>query len=247
MKGMIKMIMVKTLFILMTMVAACAGCVSYPFIDDSIAKLDANSVDVTTRFKLPEVPPRPIEPQTADALVGDWMTGFHNVVYRDIIKDGEIHDYGEKYKGVGEVYGFNANGSCGHNDILQRGDWLVQMKKYGTWSYDSGVLTLHYKKVDFGVQIYTGKAEGPLKENVVKEIDETVTKRVEWFAYNEIAINDNDEIPPPQSGSRESVKVGAYGVKTKREIKVMSMKDDRETGTVSETIYPPMRFKKKEK
>ena len=70
---------VRTMFMLITLIIVCAGCVSYPFIDDSIAKLEATPVDVTLRFKLPEVPPRPIEPQTADALVGDWMTGFHNV------------------------------------------------------------------------------------------------------------------------------------------------------------------------
>ena len=237
----------RILFTLMTLVVVCAGCVSYPYIDDSIAKLDANPVDVATRFKLPEAPSYPIAPQTADALVGDWMTGFHNVVYRDIVEEGEIHDYGETYKGVGEVYRFNADGSCDYNDIYQHGGMLLQIKKHGTWSYDLGMLILHYKKLNIEIQIFGMKADGPHKEECTKEIDETVTKRVEWFAFNEIAIKDNGETPPLRTGSRESVKVDAYGVKTSREIKVMGMKDGRETGTVSETICPPMHFKKKEK
>ena len=242
------MIMMKTLFVMLALGVICVGCVSYPFIDDSIAKLDANPVPVKARFDLPETPPLPIAPQNANMLVGDWMTGFHQLACRDIGQDGIIHDYDRKYKGVGEVYAFNADGSYAHNDILQWGGLLIQLKTYGTWAYDSGVLKLHQKNMDIETQDHNAKARGALnwKSNIIKELNQTATRRVEWFAYNEIAIKYNDETSPPQTGSREVVHVDAHGVRIKREIKVLGVKEGREVGTVEETISPPMHFKKKE-
>ena len=217
------MTVTRLLYVSISLGFVCTGCVSFPFIDDSLAKLDANPVDVTTRFNLPQTPPLPIEPQTADMLVGDWMTGFHNVVCRKVNEDGEIYNYEENYKGVAEVYGFEANGNFAHNDIGQLYGLLLQIRKSGTWSYDSGVLTLHFTKGVVKHQNFAAKSRGELNWSGETElkIDYTDTYRIEWFAYDEIAIHNCDETPPPQNGSRESVKVDAYGVKQKREIKVV--------------------------
>jgi len=240
----------KTMICVAALGSACFGCVSYPFIDESIAKLDANPVPIIQRFNLPEVPLLPIAPQSADLLVGDWMTGFQKLVCREVGQDGLIHDFPENHKNAGEVYGFNVDGSYGHNDIYQWGAMLMQLKKFGKWSYDSGVLTLKCEKMRMRVQDFLAKEAGapnwdqefPLTMN-----EPTITTyRVDWYAYNEIAITANDETPPPLTGSREDVRVDVQGVRTKREIKVLGMREGRETGTVEETTYPPMRFKKKE-
>ena len=45
---------------------------------------------------------------------------------------------------------------------------------------------------------------------------------------------------------RKVVTVDDYGVKTEREITVSGIKDGKEIGTVSESVYPPMHFRKKQ-
>lgn len=141
----------RILFTLMTLVVGCAGCVSYPYIDDSIAKLDANPVDVATRFKLPEASSYPIAPQTADALVGDWGTELLRPVCHSVgivsghDIDNEIYNYDEKYMGVTQDYTFKTDGSFCHNEGLQESLTTSILIRLGTWSYNSGILTLHYK------------------------------------------------------------------------------------------------------
>ena len=240
----------KTFCSMLALGAACSGCVNYPFIDESIAKLDANPVPVIQRFNLPETPPLKIAPQNADMLVGDWMTGYQKLSWREIGQDGLIHDF-EDHKNAGEVYGFWADGSCGHNYIYRVGAWLTQMKTYGKWSYDSGVLTLTWESGKFRLQVFSAKEKGvpnwdhevplPMNEPRIE------TYRVDWFARNEIALTRNDETSPRLTGSRKDVRVDAYGVRAEREIEVLAMREGRETGTVKETIYPPMHFKKKGK
>ena len=226
--------------------AFCGGCASYPFIDDSMAQLDATPVSVGTRFNLPVTPRLPIAAQSSEMLVGDWLTGFQQLVCRDVGQDGIVHNHDRKYKGCAQVYAFNADGSCAHNDILQWGGLLLQLKKYGTWSYDSGMLTLHYTKMELETQNHTAKSMGVAnwKENSSRELDETVTCRVEWFAHDEIAIKTDDENDSPRTGTRKSVNIDEHGVRYEREIQVLGVKDGRETGIVSETIYPPMHLKK---
>lgn len=247
---MLKVTMMKAFSTLMTLAVACAGCVSYPFIDDSIAKLDATPVNVAAKFKLPETPPQLIEPQAAEKLVGTWSTGVQHSFWRHISESGTITDVDAAVGGsiIGEVYVFSANGDVCHTDVRQvLGVVLLTFKDFGTWTYKSGELTLRYKKREGNTQDLVAKVNGAsnYESAFTEKIDMVETCRVEWFANNEIAIMRNDKKQSSQSDTeRTIIKVDAYGVRTEREIKVMDMRDGRETGSVSEKIYPPMHFKK---
>ena len=131
---------------------------------------------------------------------------------------------------------------------LLGGTQLLTVKKSGTWLYEAGMLTLHCKKVKVTNADFLAKQLGSSnwKSTVFdRECDDMLTRHVEWFADNEITIKEDAEIILPQTGSRKEIKVDAYGVKTEREIKVMGVEQGRETGMVSETVDPPMHFKKK--
>ena len=237
----------------------CIGCVSYPIVDEAITKLDANPVSIAKRFGLPETPPLKLEPQPAELLVGEWRTGLLRPVRRSIgivdnivssseiyNNDSGIYDYGEAYMGVAQDYTFKADGSFCHNDGVQESLTSSVLTKSGTWSYDAGILTLHYKKVTNEFENHYLKAIGEpnWKRDVTREINETVTCRVEWFTHSDISITAVEQKPSPRSGPRETIKVDAYGVKTKRTILVYGLKEGKEIGTVTETIYPPMHLKK---
>lgn len=237
-----------TLAVLITCGVICAGCVSYPIIDEAIANLDANPVPIARRFNLPETPPLVLAPQSAELLIGEWHTGLLRPLCRSIgiVSSDEIYNYDENYKGVAQDYTFMADGSFYHYDSVQESATATILKKSGTWSYDSGVLTLHCTKEDLEFENHYLKSIGDSnwKRNTTIAINETVICRVEWFAHNEIVITAVEEKPSPQLGSRENIKVDGYGVKTKRIILVFGMKEGREAGTVSETVYPPMHLKK---
>lgn len=244
--------MMKSVAAILILCVVCIGCVSYPIVDEAIASLDATPVSIAKRFGLPETPPFALEPQSAELLVGDWGTELLRPVCRsigivsDYDIDNGIYNYDEKYMGVAQDYTFKPDGSFCHNEGLQESLTTSILTRSGTWSYDSGILTLHYKKETKEFKNHYLKAQGEpnWKRDVTREINETVTCRVEWFAHNEISITEIEEKPSTQSGSRETIKVDAYGVKTKRTILVLGSKEGREIGTVSEIVYPPMRLKK---
>ena len=249
----------KSVTTILILCVVCIGCVSYPIVDEAITKLDANPVSIAKRFGLPETPPLKLEPQPAELLVGEWRTGllrpacrsmgiFDSIVSSSEIynNDSGIYDYDEKYMGVAQDYTFKADGSFCHTDGVQESVSRSILTRLGTWSYDSGILTLHYKKEtkEFENHYLKAQREPNWKRDVTREINETVTCRVEWFAHNEISITEIEEKSSPQSGSRETIKVDAYGVKTKRTILVYGLKEGKEIGTVRETVYPPMHLKK---
>lgn len=246
----------KTFAAIMMSGIVCGGCASYPFIDDSIAQLDANPAPVATRFNLPEVPQLPIAPQSSEMLAGSWDTGAWRLFCRDIEQAGTIYKHVDSYKGVSQNYSFNSDGCCHHLDVLQNGPIIWELRKHGKWSYDSGRLTVRSTKMELDTKniFFKNKGISDWKSHVERDIDETVPYRVDWFAHDEIALTVEDEKQShltvenfdtyERLATRKSVKVDAYGVKTKREIKVAGTKDGRETGVVSETVYPPMHLKK---
>lgn len=77
----------------LTICAICAGCVNSPFINESIAKLNANPVPSISRFGLPSAPPLPIAVQSADMLEGAWETGIMHPCHRSVGHDGTITDF----------------------------------------------------------------------------------------------------------------------------------------------------------
>ena len=222
-----------------------AGCMSAPFIDESIAKLDADPVPIEAKFDLKDTPS--IASQPASRLVGDWRTGLLRPVRRFIGFDGSVYKYDDGYNGLAHDYTFNDDGSLMHYDCTQEGVMTFVLKKTGTWTYDSGVLTLHYVKEEKESQNHFAKSRGePNWQSVsTKELDETVVCRVEWLSGNEIVLKDDEKGKgTSQPSFRESVKVDAKGVKTRREICVYGMREGREVGTVMEIISPPIRLKK---
>ena len=226
----------------------CIGCAGDPFIDASIAKLDAKPVQIAERFKLPEVPPLPISPQPADMLVGAWETGIQHPVHRNVGKDGQIHDLdklGRYFQDVWQAYGFNEDGTFLYLEKNRIGTFIVNTKITGAWLYDEGKLTLHetnYSNESIESLAFPGFASTTV-------IDRLTICRVDWYAHDEISIvrEGDSDISEKQTNRHKTVAFDEYGVKTERVCETSGSKDGRETGVVSEEIHPPMHFWKKAK
>ena len=246
--------MMKQLFVTLTLSAAGAGCVSSPFIDESIAMLDANPVPAVSRFGLPSMPPIPISAQPAEMLEGAWYTGVQHPCHRHIGETGALQDFdkpGKYWHHLWEGYGFDADGTMFYQKTQGMGTSVITTKERGSWYYEADKLILDIRKIETETSDAALKALGiqGAEHSFASDVNYSRTLRVVWYAHDEIAIIAEKVQSLPFVGSRRTRKVETvddYGVKTEREIAVSGMKDGREIGTVSETVYPPMHFRRRE-
>ena len=231
-----------------------AGCVSDPFIADSLEKLDESRTSAISRFNLPETHVLPIEPLSAIALTGGWESGRQHPCHRFIGRKGLLTDLDADknrrnayYHDTYQNYGFDADGKYFHQDTWRMGTCVNSVKEWGRWTYDenSGMLTLHKTKNESEYSDIGLKALGlpNWRSHTAHNLDVVVKYRVVWFAHNEITIEQEVQSHRPPN-SRDTVMIDDNGVRTERSITVTGMKDGKEVGTVSEIIYPPLRFKK---
>lgn len=246
--------MMKQLFVILTLAAACVGCVSSPFIDECIAMLDAQPVSAVSRFGLPSMPPIPISDQTAEMLEGAWYTEVQHPCHRHIGETGVLQDFdkpGKYWHHLWEGYGFDADGTMFYQKTQGLGTSVITTKERGSWHYEAGKLTLDIRKIEMKTSDAALKDMGihGAEYTSTSDVNCSRTLRVVWYAHDEIAlIAEKVQSLPSVSSShgRKEVTVDSYGVRTEREIAVSGMKDGREIGTVSETVYPPMHFRRRE-
>lgn len=244
----------KQLLAILALGTACVGCVSSPFIDESIAMLDANHVPAVARFGLPSTPPIPISVQSAEMLEGAWHTGVLHPCHRYVGVTGVLQDFdkpGKYWHHLWEGYGFDADGTMFHQKTEGTGTLVITTKERGSWHYEAGKLTLDIRKIELETSDAALKAMGiqGAEHSSTSDVNCSRTLQVIWYAHDEIAVIAEETQSLPFVGSSRTRKVETvddYGVKTEREIAVSGMKDGREIGTVSETVYPPIHFKRKE-
>ena len=244
----------KQLLATLALCAACSGCVTAPYIDESIAMLDTNPVPAVSRFGLPSMPPIPISAQPAEMLEGAWNTEIQHPCHRHIGETGVLQNFdkpGKYWHHLWEGYGFNSDGTMVYQKTQGMGTMVISTKERGSWHYAAGKLTLDIRKVETRTSDATLKAMGiqGAEQSFISDVNCSRTLRVVWYAHDEIAIiaeESQTSSSVDSSQKRKEVTVDDYGVKTEREIAVSGMKDGREIGTVSETVYPPMHFRRKE-
>ena len=243
-----KMIMPKTLFTLMTMVVVCAGCVSDPFIAESIVKLDS----APGFCKLPEGFSKDVQVLPKEKLLGEWNSGIVEMASRHIDGHG-IYDSGTHIENKQYVF-FDDDSYIMANShgVISKGRYgeilgevsYISLQSRGKWSYENGLLTLNTQyynlEVKAGEKLISKKSESCNRTNVFK---------VKCYANGDISI---DEANPQHDSSnsesnRKLVSIDKYGVKTERTIKVTGMRDGKEIGVIDEKIVPPMRFKREKK
>ena len=215
-----------------------AGCVSDPFIDDSIAYYDANPL--AAKFNLKVVSAEPIRPLSAEALVGAWLA-----IYTEYLRVEDGHEaslMNNQSAPCVDGWKFEADGSYKkwhtkvNGGIGAMGVWTTSYSndEYGRWSYNEGVLTLNREK-----------GESTTKQGdrtISRSSDENRTTRqvpVVWYANNEIVLKDQGDIDLNSNtleikGYRTTVNYDKSGVKTFRMIHVTGVRDGRETGAVFE-------------
>ena len=231
----------------MALCAACVGCMSDPYIDESIAKLDKHPM----HCKLPDCASVSMEPFHKEKLIGEWNSGVVEAPCRHVDGNG-VYDSGWLLNT--REYGFFSDGSFygvdgSHNTVKGRhyGEYLGSyghlLKYRGKWSYDDAVLTLNtlYYELEitsgFDRKVVSRKTESCNKVN---------TFIVTCYDNGEIAIEERDPKvnSSPSSGDRELVTIDNQGVRTERTVKVTGIRDGKEVGVVDEKIIPPMRFKR---
>ncbi len=223
--------------------ALAAGCVSSPFIDESIAKLDANPL--AAKFAQPTTAREVIRPLTADALVGGWVS-IYTSYWRaeDGRPDNPINN--QSFPHV-DSYKFSADGRYTKSTAaVVAGFGVVSSNtdtEYGRWSYQDGVLTLNRERGEStmkrGEQVISRKSD---------ENGSTTRMLVEWHADNIFVLKDESALdanllPQVGNGYKTSVKIDKDGVKTIRMVHVTGARDGRETGEVFE-IATSVRFEK---
>lgn len=232
---------IKTLSVIAALGAACVGCVSDPYIDEGIAKLDR----IPKQCKLPECY-KVVEPFPKEKLLGEWFSNAVTAKSRRIDCNG-IYETDCAHIQAKEFGFFD---DCSYymvyiNSFVINGEYKgVTLKCMGGWVYDKGVLMLNAKKYD--LKIWEG-FERKVKSCETKTCNRMNTFNVVCYENGEMAIN---EIEPKDSnsqseGEREVVTIDNRGVKTERTIKVTGMRGGREVGTIDEKIVPPMRLRRK--
>ena len=230
----------------LTICAVCAGCISDPFIDDCLYRLDDNPL--SAEFELPPVPPTPVQPLAEEALVGEWGAVFAPYCR---FEDGTHGPLNQISWIQSENYDFRADGGYHKVQVIAQG-WAPSSTitstndEHGHWLYENGILTLDIERREI-----TTKHNG-------KEIDrrlylerEKRNCQVEWFADDELSIKDenfdNLLTLPHSNNSRTEVRFDKFGVKTVRIVCVTGMRDGKECGSVIELVYPPVHYKKAKK
>lgn len=228
----------------LTLGVVCVGCVSDPYITDSLTKLDRFPM----HCRLPERSSVVAEPLPKEKLLGEWDSGVITAPCRHIDGDG-IYDSGAHLQD--KMYGFFADGSYCMADsygIVQKGKYgellgksSYLMKCMGKWGYENGFLTLNTQHLDLEVK----SGEKTTSHNIEK-CNRTNTFKI--ICYDDGTITIEEKNPkvnaPPSMGDRELVTIDNQGVRTERTIKVTGIKAGKEVGVIDEKIIPPTRFKR---
>ena len=223
--------------------AMVAGCVTSPFIDESIAKLDANPL--SAKFTQPTAAREVIRPLKADALVGGWVSIYTEYWHAEdgrpenpISQQSFPHVDGYKFGADGRYMKSRTRVMVGYGVVSSTTD-----TEYGHWSYQDGVLTLNRER---------GESTMKRREQVLSqksdENSSTTRMLVEWHADNVFVLKDENVLDAnllPQNGHgyKISVKIDKNGVKTIRLVHVTGARDGRETGEVID-IATSVRFEK---
>ena len=233
-----------TIAILALIGAMVAGCVSSPFIDESVAKLDANPL--SAKFTQPTNAREVIRPLMADALVGGWVSIYTEYLRtEDGRPDNPINN--QSFPCV-DGYEFSADGRYvkSRSRIIAGLRFISSStdKENGRWDYQAGVLTLNRER---------GESISKQGERIVRQWSDgkssTTRMLVEWHADNVFVLKDESVFdanlqPYVGNGYKTTVKIDKAGVKTLRLIHVTGVKEGREIGEVIE-IATSVRFEKK--
>ena len=234
----------------MALCAACVGCISDPYIDESIAKLDRlpKPVKLPVDYDVGDIAAEPIE---KDKLLGEWDSGVVEEHWR-CIDDGGIYDSKTLLKGV--QYVFSVDGSFCRAEAVK----LIEKDRYGiivgvsgyllkslgNWNYVNGILTLNTKVYDSQV---TSGWDGKVVSKKKEECNLTKVLNITCYKNGRIAFETEDlKAEDSQTdGTRKSVFVDNRGIRTERSIKVTGMRDGREVGVIVEKISSPMKYIRK--
>ena len=240
-----KMATMKTMCSVLALGIFCAGCVSDPFISDSIDKLDI----MPMACELPGAPASPVEPFSREKLLGGWESGVVKSPWRRVDGYG-VHSPGVRI--MNKQYMFFSDGSyCKAEGMaivsMSRSVNDFMLKSKGYWSYDKGVLTLNMRYYE--LDINCGELSSGEKSHKAEKCNRIKKVNVICYDNDEIAIEEQN--PPKDNssanGDRELVTVDSRGVRVERTIKVTGMRDGKEIGTVDERTIPPIRFRRKKK
>lgn len=238
--------MIKILFSMLVFGSICTGCVSDPFITDSLAKLDR----FPSCCKLPDGFSVVAEPFPKEKLLGEWNSGVIQAPCRHVDGNG-IYDSGVYIKN--EQYGFFDDGSfCRaegahivakgrYGELLGANGFLLKSK--GEWSYEDAILTLKTQYYDLEI---TSGHDRKVVSRKTESCNKINTYTVTCYDNGEIAIGEREPNvnSSPSSGDRELVTIDNQGARTERTIKVTGIKDGKEVGVVDEKVIPPTRFKR---
>lgn len=224
-----------------------AGCVSAPFVDDSIAKCDADPLSVKLNLKAVGVEPTP--PLPADALTGKWWS-----IYTEYIRCEDGHpanSINNQSAPCVDGWEFGADGryTKSHSEVYAgigiagAATTTISSDEHGQWSYRDGVITLNRERVvsttKYGDKIISRKDD---ESRSTRQVD------VEWYAGNEIVLKDGESLdsrPQAANGYKTTVRFDKPGIRTIRTIHVTGVRNGRETGEVFE-VATSVRFKKNE-
>lgn len=235
----------------MALCAACVGCMSDPYIGESLAKLDRFPM----HCKLPDCASVVAEQIHKDKLLGKWSSGVVEAPCRRVDCNG-AYDSGVHIKG--KEYGFFSDGSFyvvdanhiivkgRHGELLEIGGFSLKYR--GEWSYEATVLTLntHYYELEITSGFGTDKKVVSRKTESCNRVNTFI---VTCYDNGEIAIEERDTKvnSSPSSGDRELVSIDNQGVRTERTVKVTGIRDGKEVGVIDEKVFPPIRFKREKK
>ena len=231
----------KTIVGIVALGAFCSGCITDPYIDESMAKLDK----IPMHCKLPECY-KVVEPLSREKLLGVWVSDVITAKSRRIDCNG-INETGCAHI-QGKEFGFFRD--CSYymvydNCLVVNGQCNgFTLKCAGEWTYTNGFLSLNAKKYE--LKVWEG-LKRKVKSCEAETCNRINTFNVVCYDNGEIAINEKE---PKDNNSqsaveREVVTVDNRGVKTERTIKVTGMRGGREIGAIDEKIVPPMRLRRK--
>lgn len=228
----------------------CAGCISDPYIGESLAKLDRlpKTVKLPVGNDVADVAAGPVE---KDKLLGEWDSGAVEELWRHVDGDG-VYDTKKSIKAM--RYSFFSDGSFCRAEAVKMftlnqygmtigvGGYLL--KSIGNWKYENGILTLNTKLYDLQVTDgWSEKVVSKKKEecNLIKELNVTCYKGG-GIAFEAEDLNEEGS---QADGTRKISAVDNCGIRTERTIKVTGVRNGREVGVVEEKISPPIRFMRK--
>lgn len=226
---------------LLVLAFVCAGCMTCPYIDESLAVIESDPL--SAKYAPPAHELVEEDDLGAEGLLGTWTTSYDRYWRRTGDSLSDNHPSKRGSQPISESYTFMSNGTYVQCTSYGSFKWSslqntnsYRFRTQGKWTYSNGTLTLQR-------ETRTYEVDSILSSNKKWNVSERCSYKIGWLEGDEIILKEESLPPTLINGRRVCVEVDSHGVRTERIFNIQESENGRERGWIEEATSL-VRFKK---